>query len=234
MSKESTTSDPVESRGPCHPPTADDWDPGTYPMFIAAVFGPDYECLHDAVVDATRNRNVGTILDLGTGTGKGARRLLSTHEGATLVGIDANQTMLNEAGTIPTERVTVMLGRLEEPLPPGPFDLVVSVLTVHHLSGPSKADLFARISEVLSPAGRFVLGDIMRDPQTPGRWEATAEGAGCASGAIGDEGDVNPDKPDRLVDQIAWLTDAGLGPEVVWEKGRLAVVTADKPICETN
>jgi hypothetical protein len=29
---------------------------------------------------------------------------------------------------------------LEDPLPPGPFGLVFSVLAIHHLDGPGKAD----------------------------------------------------------------------------------------------
>jgi cyclopropane fatty-acyl-phospholipid synthase-like methyltransferase len=53
------------------------------------------------------------------------------------------------------------VGRLEDPLPGGPFDLVVSALAVHHLRAPGKADLFRRIAEQLTPGGRFVMGDVV-------------------------------------------------------------------------
>jgi tRNA (cmo5U34)-methyltransferase len=238
---------PVKSPAPRHPSTVDGWDPRTYPAFVDAAFGSVYRHLHDAVVDATRDRNLTTILDLGTGTGESARRLLRAHEGATLVGIDANQAMLDAAAaSLPPERTTVVRSRLEEPLPPGPFDLVVSVLAVHHLNSLGKADLFARISEVLAPAGRFVLGDIVRYPQAGGRCKSTADKLGRSlrdAGVAGTtrriirrarrvapRGYLDPDMPDRLDDQIAWLTNAGLRAEVVWEKGRMAVVTADKPV----
>ena len=38
--------------------------------------------------------------------------------------------------------------RLEDPLPEGPFDLVVSVLAVHHLDGDGKRDLFTRVAQL--------------------------------------------------------------------------------------
>ncbi len=50
---------------------------------------------------------------------------------------------------------------LTDPLPTGPFDLVASALAIHHLEGPDRADLFARIAGVLRPGGRFALGDVV-------------------------------------------------------------------------
>jgi tRNA (cmo5U34)-methyltransferase len=38
------------------------------------------------------------------------------------------------------------VSRLEDALPVGNIDLVVSALAVHHLDGAGKADLFARIA----------------------------------------------------------------------------------------
>jgi len=233
---------PAELSAPSHPPTAEGWDPRTYPAFTAAI-GPIYEELQDAVVDATRNRRVARILDLGTGTGETARRLLSVHKGASVVGIDANQAMLDAAASsLPRERTTLLRGRIEDPLPPGPFDLVVSVLAVHHLNSSGKADLFARIRDVLAPGGRFVLGDSVSDPAAPGpksvteRFGRSLRDDGIAGTArkivrrarhkvSGD--DVGYDEPDLVVDQLAWLMGAGLHAEVVWEKQLCAVVTAD-------
>lgn len=51
--------------------------------------------------------------------------------------------------------------RLEDPLPEGPFDLVVSVLAVHHLEADEKRDLFRRVRRALAPGGRFVLADLI-------------------------------------------------------------------------
>jgi tRNA (cmo5U34)-methyltransferase len=50
------------------------------------------------------------------------------------------------------------VANLTDPLPAGPFDLVVSALAIHHLEGPDKAALFGRIAGALRRGGRFVLG----------------------------------------------------------------------------
>ncbi len=234
---------PIELAAPSHPSTAEGWDPRTYPAFTAAI-GPIYEELHDAVVNATRDRHVTRILDLGTGTGETARRLLSVHRSASIVGIDANQAMLDAAAnSLPHEQTTLVRSRLEDPLPPGPFDLVVSVLAVHHLNSSGKADLFARIHDVLAPAGRFVLGDSVSDPAAPGpksmagRLGRSLRDDGVTGTArkivrrVGHKlsgGDVGYDEPDLVVDQLAWLTRAGLRTKVVWEKQLCAVLTADR------
>jgi SAM-dependent methyltransferase len=53
------------------------------------------------------------------------------------------------------------VSRLEDALPVGNIDLVVSALAVHHLDGAGKADLFARIAARRRSGGRFVLGDVV-------------------------------------------------------------------------
>ncbi len=55
--------------------------------------------------------------------------------------------------SLPADRVKLLVGRLEDPLPEGSFDLVVSALAVHHLEGTGKADLFQSIASRLDPAG---------------------------------------------------------------------------------
>src|SRR5919201_623370 len=87
------------------------------------------------------------------------------------------------------------VGRLEDPLPDGPFDLVVSSLAVHHLDAAGKADLFRRIAAVLAPGGRFVLADVV----VPERPEDAV--IPCTPGF---------DLPDPVPDQLEWLEAAGL------------------------
>ena len=106
----------------------------------------------------------------------------------------------------------LVVAELTDPLPPGPFDLVVSALAVHHLDGPEKGDLFARIAAVLRPGGRFVLGDLVL-PQS------TVE---SESPLVDDF-----DKPSTLADQVTWLSDAGFDVTEAWGEGDLVVVRAD-------
>src|SRR5207248_236441 len=50
------------------------------------------------------------------------------------------------------------LARLEDPLPEGRFDLVISALAVHHLDADGKRALFERVARVTDA---FVLGDVV-------------------------------------------------------------------------
>ena len=172
---------------------------------------PFYDALQDSLAGASGS-GAKRILELGTGTGETARRLLARHPEAELVGIDENEQMLAVAGrALPESRVSLRAGRIEDPLPDGPFDLVATALCVHHLDGLAKAELFGRVRDALVPDGLFVLADVVvpvdpalaTTPLTPGY-----------------------DRPSPLADQLRWLADAGLEPRVVWEQGDLAVVAA--------
>ena len=189
------------------------FNPDTYADMISADV-PLYGRLQDELTVASGS-GARRVLELGTGTGETARRLLSAHPGAFLVGVDSSAEMLAVAGAaLPADRIDLRVGAIEEPLPEGPFDLVASALCVHHLSGPEKADLFARVLSVLRPGGRFVLADVVvpidpadaTTPLTPGF-----------------------DRPSPLSDQVSWLLDAGFEVRVCWSTGDLAVVAADAP-----
>jgi tRNA (cmo5U34)-methyltransferase len=190
------------------------WDPDSYPTEIREDI-PRYDELQERVVEATKERRPDTILELGTGAGETAHLLLALHPRARLLGVDSSPQMLAAArDALPAERVELSLARLEDSLPAGPFDLVVSALAVHHLSAEQKADLFHRVAQALSPGGRFVLGDVVV-PNLP-------------------EDAVIPleqgfDRPDTVEAQLEWLRRAGLDAEVVWAVQDLAVLRGDRP-----
>jgi tRNA (cmo5U34)-methyltransferase len=168
---------------------------------------PAYERLQDEAAAATGS-GARRLLELGTGTGETARRVLPRHPGASLIGIDASADML-AAASLPGADLRV--ARLQDPLPAGPFDLVFSALAIHHLDGPGKADLFARVAAVLEPGGRFVLADVVV-PDDP------ADALTPLSPGF--------DLPSRVDEQLGWLRDAGLDPSVVWAERDLAVIAA--------
>jgi tRNA (cmo5U34)-methyltransferase len=51
---------------------------------------------------------------------------------------------------------------LEDPLPDGPWDAVVSALAIHHLSDAAKRQLFRRVAGALRPGGVFVNAEQVR------------------------------------------------------------------------
>ena len=185
------------------------FDPDSYLELMAAEV-PAYARLQDEVAAATAGLTVTRALELGTGTGETARRVLAVHAGAALVGIDASANMLAQAA-LPGADLRV--ARLEDPLPGGPFELVFSALAVHHLDGPGKADLFARVAAVLAPGGRVVLGDVVV-PEDPADVVTPIDGV--------------YDQPSTVVEQVGWLRDAGLGARVAWSERDLAVLVATR------
>jgi tRNA (cmo5U34)-methyltransferase len=108
----------------------------------------------------------------------------------------------------------VLVGSLGDPLPEGPFDLVVSALAVHHLHADSKADLFRQIAKALEPGGRFVLADVV----TPINHSYVVT-------AIDPEVDY-PSTPDE---RLAWLDAAGMNPEVTWTHRDPVVIVGTAP-----
>jgi tRNA (cmo5U34)-methyltransferase len=190
-----------------------DFTPDSYlSMMREAV--PGYDSFEEATVAATGG-GATTILELGTGTGETTRGVLNKHPDAHLISIDASPGMVKVAReNLPADRVDVILGRLEDPLPRGPFDLVVSALAVHHLEGEHKADLFRRVAAVLTPGGRFVLADVV-EPVNPSY--------------VVTHIDPDVDHPSTLDENLVWLEAAGLFPKVTYTDRDLVVIEAQAP-----
>jgi tRNA (cmo5U34)-methyltransferase len=195
------------------------FDPATY-MDLMRSEVPGYQRLQEEVVRTTEGLKVASVLDLGTGTGETLAAVLARHPGAAATGIDENPAMLGAAeDRLAGLGVNLVVSDLGDPLPPGPFDLVVSALAVHHLDGPGKAALFGRVAAVLLPGGRFVLGDVVipanpRDVVVP-----VHDGY---------------DRPSTTADQLAWLAESGLAATVTWAERDLVVLRADKPSSATR
>jgi tRNA (cmo5U34)-methyltransferase len=175
---------------------------------------PLYDRLQDEVASACADVQIARMLDLGAGTGETSRRCLIAHPGANVVALDASEAMLEMAKNVLADDAELRLGRLEDPLPEGRFDLIVSVLAVHHLDRAGKADLFKRVANRLAPGGRFVLGDVVR-PKTPVHAPTPIDPA--------------VDFPDPVNDLLAWLIRPGLDARLYWSESDLAVIAADAP-----
>src|SRR3974390_846942 len=171
------------------------FDPATYlDMILAEV--PAYRDLQRHLAEATAGIEAGAILELGVGTGETAAAVMAVHPGAGLVGIDESEPMLARArDRFPAADLRVQ--RLEDPLPGGSYEPVVSPLPVPHPDGAGKAVLFRRGRGRLRPGGRFVLADVVipgdpHDVVTP----------------------IDPpyDQPSTVAEQLRWLREAGGRP----------------------
>jgi len=177
---------------------------------------PSYDRLQEAVAAAAEGGAVRTLLDLGTGTGETLGAVLARHRGATALGLDREEAVLEVARTrLRGLPVDLRVAELSAPLPDGPFDLITSALAVHHLEGTAKAALFSEVARVLRPGGRFVLGDVVV-PDDP------ADAVTGVSGAH--------DRPVTVDELLRRLAEAGLVPAVVWAERDLVVVRAERPL----
>ncbi|MGH2849374.1 MAG: class I SAM-dependent methyltransferase [Solirubrobacteraceae bacterium] len=189
------------------------WNPEAYLELIREEV-PDYEHLQEQAAAATGS-GATRVLELGIGTGETARRVLARHPTARLVGLDASREMLDQARhALPDGRVDLRIARLEDPLPDGPFDVVISALAIHHLDGHGKTQLFQRAARVISPGGRLVVADII-----------VPENRSDVVTPI----DNDYDTPSTIAEQLAWLAQAGLEPSLAWAHRDLAVIVATCP-----
>jgi tRNA (cmo5U34)-methyltransferase len=170
-------------------------DPETYLDEIRADV-PRYDELQEATLDAVPFAPH-RVLELGVGTGETTRRLLERYPDAEVTGLDSQPEMVFKARE---HGIAVRLARMQDPLPDGPWDLVISVLSVHHLDEDGKRDLFRRVRE---QSRAFVMGDVViAEPQV----------ASLEDGV---------DLPSPAEEMAEWC-----GGEIVWRGDDLAVIRA--------
>lgn len=171
------------------------WTPDTYLERIREAV-PLYDELQDQTVAAVPFAP-GRVLELGMGTGETTRRLIEAFPDSWVIGLDSSPDMVFRARE---EYDDVQLARMEDPLPDGPWDLVIAVLSLHHLTDDQKHNLFRRVRE---QSRSLVIGDVVRtDPQQTAL-------------------DPERDHPDTAEQLAEWC-----GGEIVWTGGDLAVVRA--------
>jgi tRNA (cmo5U34)-methyltransferase len=130
------------------------WSPDTYLEQIRAEV-PRFDELQEAAVAAIPFAP-DRVLELGMGTGETTRHLLEAYPDAWVVGLDSSAEMVFH---LRQEYDDVQLARMEDPLPDGPWDLVISVLAVHHLGDEQKRTLFRRVRQ---QAKALVIGDVVK------------------------------------------------------------------------
>jgi tRNA (cmo5U34)-methyltransferase len=134
-----------------------DWTPEIYLERIRSRL-PRYDELQDQAVAAIPFPP-DRVLELGMGTGETTRRLIEAYPDAWVVGLDSSPDMVFRARETYDD---VQLARMEDPLPDGPWDLVISVLSVNQLDDQQKQALFRRVKD---HARSLVIGDTFESDQ---------------------------------------------------------------------
>jgi tRNA (cmo5U34)-methyltransferase len=181
-----------------------------------------------------------SILDIGAGTGLLSAFMLQKFPRADLTLIDIAENMLdvarqrfaeqNNVRYVVCDYSTAELG--------GPYDIICSALSIHHLETGDKRRLFGRIFSALKPGGMFVNAD-QADGETPyfrqkylDYWNVFLK-----NGPLNDAEHAEIlrrrnllDKNEKLSAQLAWLHEAGFSDVDIVYKNRTFIVTvARKP-----
>ena len=200
------------------------WDPRQYGRFASDRSRPFFDLL--ARVGA---RDPRLVLDLGCGPGELTATLAGRWPGATVVGVDSSEAMIEAArGHASGDgRLSVVFADIRDWEPPGPADVVVSNAVLQWV--PGQFDVLARWTGLLARGGWLAVQvpgnfdqpghTIMRELAGSARWQPLLGGVAL---------NRQSPAPDDYLDLLA-----GAGCEVdAWETTYLHVLQGDNPVLE--
>lgn len=180
------------------------------------------------------------VLDLGAGTGSFANHVYQAFPNAQFVLVDVADRMLESARArfqAMGERFRFKVADYRDLQGHEEYDLVISSLSIHHLTDIEKANLFHQVFKVLKKQGAFINIDQIRG-ETPtlrslywNRWLKHVHSSGATEDQINAsiERRTTYDKDALLSDQLGWLKEAGFSSvDLVYKNFFLGVFLALK------
>jgi tRNA (cmo5U34)-methyltransferase len=211
----------------------DDWMRKALPSY-AGIFAAALE-----QIPFEKNASI-RVLDLGAGTGLFSWHVLEEYPAATFTLCDLAPKMLEIArqrfAAYPGQ-FTYLIEDYRQISADQKFDLVISSLSIHHLSDQDKRALFARIYSLLEDDGLFINIDQVWGPTEYWQthyWDQWLEKVRC-SGASEDQIEASVqrrkeyDREASLADQLQWLGQAGFSQmDYVYKHAFIGVFCAFK------
>ncbi|HVB80936.1 MAG TPA: methyltransferase domain-containing protein [Candidatus Binataceae bacterium] len=209
---------------------------------LVPCFDGFYQSALEVICDWAGARATLDALDLGAGTGLFSAMVMGRLPRARLHLMDVSDAMLARArerfaDAARGSNVSFEVRDYTEGGLGGPWDLVVSALSIHHLEDDAKRALFARIFVALRPGGLFVNAEQVRGP-TPAaeaRYRRLWDAQVLASGVdrVEYERAVERMRHDRcatLDDQLEWMRAAGFSEiDCAFKQWRFAVYFGTRP-----
>ncbi|MBP2627368.1 MAG: ubiquinone/menaquinone biosynthesis methyltransferase [Firmicutes bacterium] len=164
------------------------------------------------------DNNIPKILDIGAGTGLCSYFLLKKYPDAKLTLIDLSDKMLEMAkkrfaNNSSVQYIAQDYTRYESS---EQYDIIISALSIHHLTGNQKEHLYAKVFQLLKPGGVFVNADQVLgqteflDDLYKTDWHVKIEASGLSSEEVEAAFErIKLDKMSTLSDQLTWLGQAG-------------------------
>ena len=180
------------------------------------------------------------VLDLGAGTGLLSAMVAERFPRSRVTLVDISIEMLRVA----RRRLSSEKGRFgfcvmdyaRKPLPQG-YDVVVSALSIHHLTDGDKREVFQKSHEALLPGGYFINADQVAG-ETPGEdarykewWLERVRAAGVGErDLVAALRRMRADKNSTLKAQLGWLEETGFERVAYnYDDNRFAVYNGRKP-----
>lgn len=178
------------------------------------------------------------VLDIGGGTGLFSSFLLQIYPKAKITLIDLSKKMLSAAqkrfrghrdfAYIAADYTTYTFDKK--------FDLILSSLSIHHLSASDKAGLYKKCYHWLNTDGTFINADQVLSPSPTIEatfstlWKKSVENSNLSCEEIAQAYErVKFDRPSTLAEQRTWLEQAGFQDiDVVYKYNHFCVMHAKK------
>ena len=165
------------------------------------------------------------VADLGAGTGLLSKQIIEAFPLAKMTLVDISEEMLNIAkGRLKAySNLEYQVSDYSKKLPAGKYDLIVSSLSIHHLSDKSKIQLFHEVKKSLTPNGIFINADQVLGETSDiekfyhSTWLSEVRRNGITETELEVALDrMKEDKMSTLSSQITWLKNAGFAEVNCW------------------